>query len=138
MATMQSTQAGPADAAPPLAGVRVVEFGQYIAVPAAGQLLRDLGADVIKVESASGDPARFGGWSKDDFGPMFMAYNRGKRSVALDLGTSGLKAGAVGLERQRGFFVDADAEDVRLNHDHAEHVVQTTAGDDVLVDGGVL
>lgn len=97
---MQSTQAGPADAAPPLAGVRVVEFGQYIAVPAAGQLLRDLGADVIKVESASGDPARFGGWSKDDFGPMFMAYNRGKRSVALDLGTSAGRSAAFALACQ--------------------------------------
>lgn len=77
-----------AEAAAPLAGLRVVEFGQYIAVPAAGQLLRDLGADVIKVEPASGDPARYAGWSHDDFGPMFAPYNRGKRSVVLDLATS--------------------------------------------------
>ncbi len=76
-----------AEAAAPLAGLRVVEFGQYIAVPAAGQLLRDLGADVIKVEPASGDPARYAGWSQDDFGPMFAPYNRGKRSVVLDLAT---------------------------------------------------
>lgn len=76
-----------AEAAAPLAGLRVVEFGQYIAVPAAGQLLRDLGADVVKVEPASGDPARHAGWSHDDFGPMFAPYNRGKRSVVLDLAT---------------------------------------------------
>lgn len=69
----------------PLAGIRVVEFGQYIAVPAAGQLLRDLGAEVVKVESADGDPARHAGWQGDAFGPMFASYNRGKRSVALDL-----------------------------------------------------
>ena len=72
----------------PLSGIRVVEFGQYIAVPAAGQALRDLGADVIKVESPQGDPARRSGWAGDDFGPMFLPYNRGKRSIALDLGSA--------------------------------------------------
>ena len=83
--------------ASPLAGLRVVEFGQYIAVPAAGQLLRDLGADVIKVEPASGDPARHAGWSRDDFGPMFAPYNRGKRSVVLDLTTAGGRTAAFKL-----------------------------------------
>ncbi len=77
-----------AASSPPLLGLRVVEFGQYIAVPAAGQLLRDLGADVIKVEPATGDPARRAGWSRDDFGPMFAPYNRGKRSIVLDLSTA--------------------------------------------------
>ncbi|MBL8376865.1 MAG: CoA transferase [Burkholderiales bacterium] len=70
---------------PPLAGVRVLEFGQYIAATSAGQALADLGADVVKVESPAGDPARRLGWKKDDFGPMFVAYNRGKRSVVADL-----------------------------------------------------
>ncbi len=70
---------------PPLQGLRVVEFGQYIAVPAAAQMLGDLGADVIKVESSTGDAARHVGWTDDAFGPMFSAYNRGKRSVVLDL-----------------------------------------------------
>ncbi len=69
----------------PLHGLRVVEFGQYIAVPAAAQALADLGAEVIKVESPAGDAARGVGWTRDDFGPMFTAYNRGKRSVVLDL-----------------------------------------------------
>lgn len=89
----------PVDAAAPgpLAGLRVVEFGQYIAVPAAGQLMRDLGADVVKVEPASGDPARYAGWSRDDFGPMFAPYNRGKRSVVLDLGTEEGRRHAFGL-----------------------------------------
>src|SRR6478609_2199230 len=71
----------------PLEGLRVLEFGQFIAVPAAGQALLDLGAEVIKVEPASGDSARRVAWSKDDFGPMFAPYNRGKRSVVLDLST---------------------------------------------------
>ena len=69
----------------PLAGLRVIEFGQFIAAPAAGQMLSDLGADVIKVESPSGDAARAVGWAQDAYGPMFTAYNRGKRSVVLDL-----------------------------------------------------
>ena len=69
----------------PLRGLRVVEFGQFIAAPAAAQTLVDLGADVIKVESPAGDAARAVGWSRDAYGPMFTAYNRGKRSVALDL-----------------------------------------------------
>jgi crotonobetainyl-CoA:carnitine CoA-transferase CaiB-like acyl-CoA transferase len=72
---------------PPLQGLRVVEFGQYIAVPAAAQMLCDLGADVIKVESTAGDAARYVGWTQDSYGPMFSAYNRGKRSVVLDLRT---------------------------------------------------
>ena len=70
---------------PPLQGLRVVEFGQYIAVPAAAQMLADLGADVIKVEPVTGDAARYVGWADDAYGPMFSAYNRGKRSVVLDL-----------------------------------------------------
>jgi len=63
----------------------VVEFGQYIAAPAAAQMLGDLGAEVIKVESGAGDAARHVGWAHDAYGPMFSAYNRGKRSVVLDL-----------------------------------------------------
>ena len=88
-----------ADAAPgaPLQGLRVLEFGQYIAVPAATQLLADLGAEVIKVEPPAGDSARWVGWSRDDCGPMFTAYNRGKRSVVLDLRSEAARAQALAL-----------------------------------------
>jgi crotonobetainyl-CoA:carnitine CoA-transferase CaiB-like acyl-CoA transferase len=66
----------------PLAGVRVVEFGHYIAAPAATQLLADLGAEVIKVEPPTGDQARgIGAYGEG----IVLAYNRGKRSVVLDL-----------------------------------------------------
>lgn len=66
----------------PLDDVRVVEFGHYIAAPAATQILADLGADVIKVEPPSGDQARsIGAYGEG----IVVAYNRGKRSVALDL-----------------------------------------------------
>ncbi|NLU68804.1 CaiB/BaiF CoA-transferase family protein [Streptomyces sp. HNM0574] len=66
----------------PLAGFRVVDLGQYIAAPGAGQQLADLGAEVVKVESLAGDQAR----SVGPFGQaMLHANNRGKRSLAVDL-----------------------------------------------------
>jgi len=68
-----------------LAGLRVIDFGQFIAAPSAGQILADLGADVIKVEPPGGDASRRSGWQADECGPMFSAYNRGKRSIVLDL-----------------------------------------------------
>lgn len=81
----------------PLHGLRVVEFGQFIAVPAAGQTLRDLGADVIKIEPPGGDVARISGWTQDAYGPMFTAFNRAKRSVVLDLRTPANQASALAL-----------------------------------------
>ena len=81
----------------PLKGLRVIEFGQFIAAPAAAQMLSDLGADVIKVEPPAGDAARSVGWAEDAYGPMFTAYNRGKRSVVLDLRHEAARAQAVQL-----------------------------------------
>lgn len=66
----------------PLTGVRVVDFGQFIAAPAAGAALVDMGADVIKVEPVGGESARQIGIYGQ---AMVRAYNRGKRSVAVDL-----------------------------------------------------
>lgn len=89
----------------PLAGLRVLEFGQFIAAPAAGQTLADLGADVVKVEPPGGDAARQVGWSRDEFGPMFSAYNRGKRSVVLDLRTEAGRAQALQLALQADVLI---------------------------------
>jgi len=69
--------------APALSGIRVVEQGTFITGPCAGMMLADLGADVIKVESPTGDPYR--SYQGGQFSPHFQAYNRNKRSVALDL-----------------------------------------------------
>jgi crotonobetainyl-CoA:carnitine CoA-transferase CaiB-like acyl-CoA transferase len=76
----------------PLAGVRVVEFANYVAVPAAGALLADLGADVVKVETPPRGEIyrrsrpRYAGYACDfDENPPFHMDNRGKRSVMLDL-----------------------------------------------------
>ncbi len=77
----------------PLAGVRVVEIANFVAVPAAGALLADLGADVVKVETPPRGELyrrsrpRYAGYDCDfDENPPFHMDNRGKRSVMLDLG----------------------------------------------------
>ena len=66
-----------------LSGIRVVEQGTFITGPCAGMMLADLGADVVKVESPTGDPYR--SYQGGQFSPHFQAYNRNKRSIALDL-----------------------------------------------------
>lgn len=78
----------------PLEGVKVVEFARILAGPWIGQTLADLGADVIKVESPTGDDTR--GWGppfvKDPVGAdldaaYFHSCNRGKRSITVDFRT---------------------------------------------------
>ena len=73
----------------PMAGVRVVEVAAWVAAPAAGLILADWGADVVKVEPFNGDPAR-GMVTLGPLGinPAFEFDNRGKRSIALDIGTT--------------------------------------------------
>jgi len=66
-----------------LSGTRVLELGTFITGPCAGMMLADLGADVIKVESPEGDPYR--SYQGGMYSPHFQAYNRNKRSLALDL-----------------------------------------------------
>jgi crotonobetainyl-CoA:carnitine CoA-transferase CaiB-like acyl-CoA transferase len=69
-------------AALPLTGIRVLEFCHTIMGPSAGLILADLGADVIKVEPANGDPTR----RRIGFAAGFFAtFNRNKRSFAVDL-----------------------------------------------------
>jgi crotonobetainyl-CoA:carnitine CoA-transferase CaiB-like acyl-CoA transferase len=97
----------------PLEGIRVVEVGVWHAGPGAGAILGDLGAEVIKVESLSGDPERFRG----DFGPfgidlnlppradwclLYEISNRNKRGLALDVATT------PGLEVLHQLLVEAD------------------------------
>ena len=74
----------------PMEGVNVVELGVWVAGPAAGGILADWGADVIKIEPPTGDPARMFGRMlgiEDGMSPPFEMDNRGKRSVVLDLTT---------------------------------------------------
>ena len=69
----------------PFEGLRVVEFGRFIAVPMCGQLLADGGADVIKVEALHGDQTRYNGPLIPGEGRQYINKNRGKRSIAVDL-----------------------------------------------------
>ncbi len=80
----------PVDAFPPLAGVRVLDAARVLAGPFCGQLLADLGAEVIKLERpSSGDDTR--GWGPPylegfpDLSAYFLSCNRGKRSLTLDI-----------------------------------------------------
>jgi crotonobetainyl-CoA:carnitine CoA-transferase CaiB-like acyl-CoA transferase len=69
-----------------LDGIRVVEIGQALAGPMAGEVLAHLGADVVKVERPEGDDARRWGppfWK--DTSPGFLAVNANKRSITVDL-----------------------------------------------------
>ncbi len=74
----------------PLAGLKVLELARVLAGPWAGQILADLGADVIKIESPAGDGTRLWGppWVEREEGDREAAYyhaaNRGKRSVVAD------------------------------------------------------
>jgi crotonobetainyl-CoA:carnitine CoA-transferase CaiB-like acyl-CoA transferase len=72
----------------PLAGVRVVEFAQALAIPMCGMLLGDLGADVVKVEPPFGDQVRYLFSRKHTDSPYFAAINRNKRSMCIDLGAA--------------------------------------------------
>ncbi|MCZ4078058.1 CoA transferase [Rhodococcus sp. H36-A4] len=70
----------------PLAGVKVIELGTMYAAPTAGRMLRDFGAEVIKVEDpTSGDYARQWIPQKDGLSLGFSRLNAGKRSVGIDL-----------------------------------------------------
>lgn len=68
-----------------LQGVKIIDLTRIIAGPFCTQLLADLGADVIKVETPSGDPLRAQGEKVNDFSWYYAGYNRNKKSVALDM-----------------------------------------------------
>ena len=114
-----------------LSGIRVVEMGMWLAGPAAGGVLADWGADVIKIEPLTGDPMRglYGsiGGSRETSCPPFDMYNRGKRSVALDVNAPGAAAAVeaivgsadVFLTNMRPAFlrrIGLDAESVMARH----------------------
>lgn len=83
----------PAHAARPLDGFRIIDFTQNVAGPLAGQVLADLGAEVIKVEAPGGDAARHITSVLPGRAPLavyFLPNNRGKKSVTADLRAPGV------------------------------------------------
>jgi crotonobetainyl-CoA:carnitine CoA-transferase CaiB-like acyl-CoA transferase len=89
-------------------GVRVVELGIWVAGPAAGGILADWGADVIKIEPPRGDPARtFSRMLGGDMAtnPVFELDNRSKRSVVVDLRTEPGRATALELVATADVFL---------------------------------
>jgi crotonobetainyl-CoA:carnitine CoA-transferase CaiB-like acyl-CoA transferase len=91
----------------PLSGLLVADFSRVLAGPYATMLLGDLGADVIKVESPQGDDTR--GWvpptTQDGVSTYYLAINRNKRSVVLDLTDPHDRGLARELARRADVFV---------------------------------
>ncbi len=96
----------------PLKGIRVLDFGRYIAGPYCAALLADYGADVIRIEAPGGNDDRFTvPVAEDGSGAMFMQMNRGKRCLTLKPGSS------EGREIVRRLVETADVVIANLPHD---------------------
>jgi crotonobetainyl-CoA:carnitine CoA-transferase CaiB-like acyl-CoA transferase len=96
----------PAPVSGPLSGIVVADFSRVLAGPYATMLLADLGAEVIKVESPAGDDTRH--WvppRRGDVGTYFIAVNRNKRSIVLDLGDEEDAAVAHALSERADVFI---------------------------------
>lgn len=96
----------------PLDGITVIEMTIAVQGPAAGLYLRDMGADVIKVEPPMGDASRYSRGRQNEtpdgtVGPQFVAVNRGKRSICLDISTdNGIRAVHALLEKADIFLTN--------------------------------
>lgn len=105
----------------PFAGLRVVEFGRFIAAPYCGQLLADGGADVVKVEAVIGDETRRNGPIIPGEGRQFLNKNRGKRSMAVDLSNRDVRAAiqrlAAGADIVVANFRPGQAERLGLDYE---------------------
>jgi crotonobetainyl-CoA:carnitine CoA-transferase CaiB-like acyl-CoA transferase len=90
----------------PLAGVRIIDLSQFVLGPYATQTMGDLGADVIKVEEPAGDRQRNSGKGPSkEMGPGYVAFNRNKRSVSLDLKTDEGRAALARLVETGDVFI---------------------------------
>ena len=93
--------------AKPLAGIKVIELANFIAGPLCGTLLADMGADVIKVEPPKGDMSRATPPIRNGESVSFVALNRNKRSLVLDLKRPEAAQILLKLAAQSDVFVEA-------------------------------
>src|SRR3954465_2922689 len=90
----------------PLAGVRVIEAAIAVLGPLATQVLGDMGAEVIKVETPDGDPMRQIGPARNPgMGAYFLTVNRNKKSLVLDLKRPAARAAMLRLAGGADVFV---------------------------------
>jgi len=118
-----TANAGPLNSGP-LAGVTVLDLTEFIFGPYATQTLGDLGADIIKVENPGGDRQRHSGKyaRHEDMGSVYMALNRNKRSVTIDLKSEDGRARLAALVPKAQVFIHnvrADAME-RLGFGYAD------------------
>jgi crotonobetainyl-CoA:carnitine CoA-transferase CaiB-like acyl-CoA transferase len=121
----------------PLAGIKVVEVAMWAFVPVSGAMLADLGASVLKIEAHEGDPMRAlttGGSSHS-----WELYNRGKRSIALDLKAEGAVEVLHKLLEDADVFLTSllpaarrrlgiDVDDIRARHPKIIYAVGSALG----------
>ena len=84
-ATQDTPETGQAPGTGPLAGLRVVELGHFVAAPFCTRLLADLGAEVVKIEPPAGDPVRQWGEQHNGRSLWWSVHGRNKRLMTLDL-----------------------------------------------------
>ncbi len=91
----------------PLDGIKILDFTRHMAGPYATLALADYGADVIKVESLGGDPSRRTGVDFiDEESALFLIWNRGKRSISLDLRQERAKEAVLRLAQDADVLVE--------------------------------
>ena len=103
----------------PLEGIKVLDFSIAVAAPLGAAMLADMGADIIKIERTQGEPQRAGlpagmddvlDTSKNEETPdqaSWMAFNRGKKSLALDVRTEEGKAIVLKLAKGADVIIES-------------------------------
>jgi crotonobetainyl-CoA:carnitine CoA-transferase CaiB-like acyl-CoA transferase len=126
----------------PLRGVRVLDLTTVVMGPSATQILGDLGADVVKVETQTGDTMRLiGPWRHEGMGSLFLQSNRNKQSVVLDLKTPEGKQAIIWLANRADVLVSnvrpqglarlgLDYDSVRADNDRIIYCVAVGYGSD--------
>ena len=91
----------------PLDGIRVLDLSAVVSGPLCTQILGDLGADVVKVETPRGDSMRIAGWPiRGGVTPLFAQVNRNKRGIVLDLKVPAAQEAARRLARDADVLVE--------------------------------